>query len=150
MYNIDFANGNIYQIVEANKTGTDWFHELYKPALSQNHSLTVSGANEKNKYAFSVGYLDQNGTLLNTWFKRFTTRINTEFNVLNTIRIGENLQWSYGDKGGIANNHNLLQAITTDPLLPVHDIGGGWAHFIPNAFFENPVASSVIAKDDKS
>jgi TonB-linked SusC/RagA family outer membrane protein len=145
--NIDFANGNIYQIVEANKAGTDWFHELYNPALSQNHSLTVSGANEKNKYAFSVGYLDQNGTLLNTWFKRFTTRINTEFNVLNTIRIGENLQWSYGDKGGIANYGNLP---LTHPLLPVHDIEGGWAHFIPNAFFDNPVALRVIAKDDKS
>ncbi|HMK17382.1 MAG TPA: TonB-dependent receptor [Chitinophagaceae bacterium] len=153
--NIDFANGNIYQIVEANKMGTDWFHELYKPALSQNHSLTVSGANEKNKYAFSVGYLDQQGTLLNTWFKRFTTRINTEFNVLNTIRIGENLQWSYRDKGGIPDygspiDNDMLRAITTHPLLPVHDIGGGWAHLLPNVFFDNPVALRVIAKDDKS
>jgi hypothetical protein len=59
------------------------------------------------------------------------------------------LQWSYGDKGGIAD-HNLSQAILTHPMLPVHDIGGGWAHFIPNAFVDNPVASRVIGKDDKS
>src|SRR5207344_1181603 len=25
LYNIDFTNGKIYQIVEANKSGTDWF-----------------------------------------------------------------------------------------------------------------------------
>ena len=44
-----------YQIVGFNKTGTDWYHEMFKPAFSQNHTLSVSGANEKNAYLFSVG-----------------------------------------------------------------------------------------------
>ena len=44
----------------------------------------------------------------------------------------------------------MLRAITTHPLLPVYDIGGGWAHLLPNFFFDNPVALRVIAKDDKS
>jgi hypothetical protein len=57
LHNIDFANGNIYQIVEANKTGTDWFHELYKPALSQNHSLTVSGAMRRTNTLFLLATL---------------------------------------------------------------------------------------------
>jgi hypothetical protein len=86
LYNIDYAARDIYQIVPANKSGTDWFHEMFKPALSQNHTLTFSGANEKNKYLFSFGYLDQQGTLLYTWLKRFTTRVNTEFSVGNHFR----------------------------------------------------------------
>ena len=155
LYNIDFTNGAIHQIVKSNKTGTDWFHELYKPASNQNHSLSVSGANEKNKYFFSLGYLDHQGTLLSTWLKRFTARINTEFSVGNSFRIGENLQWTYQDKGGIPDfgyptDNDMFRAIITHPMLPVYDIKGGWAHLDSRAFFDNPVALRVIAKDDKS
>jgi TonB-linked SusC/RagA family outer membrane protein len=156
LYNIDFTNGLIYQIVKANKTGTDWFHELFKPAFSQNHSLTVSGANEKNKYLFSFGYLNQQGTALNTYLKRYTARINTEFSVNKNIRIGENLQLSYRDNPRIASQFNLsvsneiTRSILTNPIIPVYDIKGGWAHLFPGFFDENGVAMRVIAKDNKA
>jgi TonB-linked SusC/RagA family outer membrane protein len=157
LYNIDFTNRPIYQIVEANKTGTDWFHELFKPAFSQNHSLTVSGANEKNKYLFSFGYLNQQGTALNTYLKRYTARINTEFAVTNNIRIGENLQLAYRDNPRIASQRSsvglfneILQSTLTNPIIPVYDIKGGWAHLYPGFFDENSVAMRVIAKDDKT
>jgi len=42
----DFSKG-IYQIVAANKSGTDWFHEIFKPAGIQSHTITASGGNEK-------------------------------------------------------------------------------------------------------
>ncbi len=152
--NIDFTSGPIYQIVEANKTGTDWFHEIFKPAFSQNHSLTVSGANEKNKYLFSVGYLDEEGTALNTYLKRYTVRINTEFSVNNNIRMGENLQLAYRDNPKIAtqqgpNSNEISNSILTPPILPVYDIKGGWAHFNPQNYSENPVASRTLGKDDR-
>ena len=155
LYNSDFANGEIYQIVKANKSGTDWFHELYKPALIQHHSLQVSGANEKNKYAFTLGYMDQQGTLTSTWLKRFSVRMNSEFNVANTFRVGENLQWTYRDQGGIPdygspNDNDMWRSITTNPILPVYDIKGGWAHLDQFHFWDNPVALRVQAGDDKS
>ena len=75
-----------------NKQGTDWFHELFKPAYSQNYVFGASGGSDKNHYLFSLGYLDQEGTYLDTYLKKFTARINTDFNVNNAIRFGENLQ----------------------------------------------------------
>ena len=155
LYNIDFTNGPIYQIVQANKSGTDWFHELFKPAFSQNHSLTVSGANEKNKYLFSFGYLNQQGTFLNTYLKRFTVRINTEFAIDKNIRIGENLQLSYRDNPRIAtqqgpNNNEIFNSITAQPIIPIYDIKGGWGHLFPGNFSENAVAMRSIAKDNKT
>ena len=80
LYNIDSTAGPIYAIVPFNKTGTDWFHELFNPATSQNHTIAVSGGGDKSHYLLSFGYLDQQGTYLNTYLKRFTTRVNTEFN----------------------------------------------------------------------
>ena len=157
LYNIDFTNGLIYQIVEANKAGTDWYHETFKPAFSHNHSLTISGANEKNKYLFSAGYLDQQGTFLNTYLKRYTTRINTEFAIGNHFRIGENVQLTYRDNPIVAaefgdpTDNDIFRSMIAHPLLPIYDIKGGWAHFLPDGFFyDNPVAMRVQAKDDKT
>jgi len=159
-YNIDFTAGRpIKQIQPTNKSGTNWFDEIFSPALSQNHTLTVSGGNEKNKYLFSFGYLDQEGTLLNTHLKRYTFRVNNLFTVNNKIRIGENLQLSYRDnpkismEQGLYNNdwnNDILNALASQPILPVYDIRTGWAHFFPHFFASNPVAQRVLAKDNKS
>ena len=155
-YNIDSLKGPIYQIVPFNKTGTDWFHELMKPAWSQNHTLTVSGGADKNHYLLSFGYLDQQATYLNDYLKRFTTRVNTEFTVMNTIRIGENLQLSYSQNPRI-RNATIDEAFMTFPYLPVYDIEGnssGWGPANPIGGYiapgpaTNPVTARILKKDE--
>ncbi len=88
---------NSNQIMKANPTGTDWFHEVFKPAAIQSHTVTASGASDKSSYLFSVGYLNQQGTLIDTYLKRYSVRINTVFNVKNNIRVGENAYVFYKD-----------------------------------------------------
>ncbi|MDX2048940.1 MAG: SusC/RagA family TonB-linked outer membrane protein [Chitinophagaceae bacterium] len=153
-YNIDFTVGPINQIVASKKTDTDLFHELFKPAFSHSHSLSVSGANKKNKYFLSFGYLDQQGATLYTYLKRFTIMVNTQFSVNDKIRIGENLQLSYRDNpltcaefGGPVDN-DIFKSVLAYKVLPVYDIKGSWAHFIARNFWENPVAMRTIAKDN--
>lgn len=155
IYNSDFNLGPVYQIIESNKKGTDWFHELFTPAVSQNHTISISGANEKNRYNFSFGYLDQQGTFLHSYLKRYTSRINTEFAVHEKIRIGENVQLSYRDNPLIAtqrgpNGNEIYKSLIAQPILPVYDIKGGWAHLSSQSFEENPVALRTLAKDDKT
>ena len=38
----------VYQIVKFNKSGTDWYNEMFNSAISYSHTLSVSGGNEKN------------------------------------------------------------------------------------------------------
>ena len=160
LYNLDPDKGPLYQIVRFNKSGTDWFHELYKPALSQEHDVNVSGGSDKNQYLFSMGYLDQQGTLLNTYLKRFTGRVNTQFQVMNNFRIGENLQISYTDNpqssklvnGG--GRSDAGEAIGFNPAAPVYDIRGNFTggvnHVNGGSPEDNPVARRTFAKDNKS
>jgi TonB-linked SusC/RagA family outer membrane protein len=158
LYNLDPNKGSIYQIVKFDKKGTDWFHELFKPAWSQNHNLSMSGGSEKSQYLFSFGYLDQDGTLLNTYLKRFTSRINTDFSLFDVIHVGENLQLSYSENSQAArgNGFNTIGDLTTglnaDPSSPLYDIKGAWnpgygADRGPN---DNIVAKRVYAKDNKA
>ena len=50
--------------------GTNWQDELFQKAFMNSHNLSVSGGNEKTTYAFSGGYLDQNGIAINSSFRR--------------------------------------------------------------------------------
>jgi len=161
LYNLDYTKGPIYQIVRFDKNGTDWFHETFKPAWSQNHALSISGGNEKNKYLFSVGYLDQKGTLLNTYLKRYTARINTDFMVRKAFRFGENLQLGYYDNPrankwdpAVFSDHSDLSAmLTMPPYRPVYDINGNWSsnyNTLSPGPMDNPVFVRTIAKDNKN
>lgn len=156
LYNIDYSKngGNIYQIVAANKAGTDYFHELFKPAPIQSHTLTASGGSDKSTYLFSFNYFNQQGTLLNTYLKRYATRINTSFNVKNHIRVGENAYIFYKENPRITNNvegNDVLNTAWEQPIIPVYDINGGFAGTRGSELgnSSNPVANRTRAKDDR-
>jgi TonB-linked SusC/RagA family outer membrane protein len=153
LYNHNFGAGPIYLIAKANQQGTDWFHELFNPAFQMNHTLTASGGTDKSRYLFSAGYLDQKGTFLGTYLKRYTIRLNTEFNIKNNIRIGENLQVIYRDnpQAGIIGETNIGMTYREQPIIPVYDEGGGYAGTAAKGLgnAQNPVANARRALDNK-
>ncbi len=123
------ANNN-YIIAKVNKTGTNWFREVFKPAMRTNQILTVSGGNNKSRFLFSLNYLDENGTVIETYLKRYSARINSDFNVGEHIRIGENVNiYSTSTKGNpvgnwTAENNPITLICSALPLQPVYDISG--------------------------
>ena len=153
-YNYDPSQGDIYQIVKANPKGTDWLHEVYHPAFSQNYTLTASGGSNKSKYLFSLGYLNQQGTLINTYLKRFTVRINTEFNILDNIRLGENLELlsrevpdeDAGENPGPYSSGSLT---LSNPVLSPYDIKNHFYIGAPGLGQTAPVYAFEDSKNSK-
>ncbi|ACT96454.1 SusC/RagA family TonB-linked outer membrane protein [Dyadobacter fermentans] len=118
-----------YLIQKVNKQGTDWFHELFKPAIMTNHNLAVSGGNEKASYLFSLGYIHQKGTLIETYLKRYSARINTEYRISKRIKVGENVNIFHVDNPGFGNQSEFgtLSAVyKMMPIVPVYDIRGNF------------------------
>lgn len=132
-YTLNTATGFGNQVTLANKTGTDWFHEVFKAAPTQQHNVTASGGNDKNTYLMSIGYLNQQGTLLGTYEKRYSLRVNNNYNISDHIRIGENAYIYYKQNPGLpgANNQNEGNIISytyrEPPIIPVYDIMGNFA-----------------------
>jgi len=67
----DYAPANedgdgLYLIVRANQEGTDWYDEIYQAGVTQEYDFSASGGSQKSTYAFSAGYADQQGILINT------------------------------------------------------------------------------------
>ncbi|KAA6436684.1 TonB-dependent receptor [Dyadobacter flavalbus] len=124
----DFNTFN--QIVKANKAGTDWFHEIFKPAPSTSHNISLSGGNDQGNYLFSLNYFNQEGALKNTYLKRYTIRSNSQYNIGKHIRIGENLAYSITDNPRTALSDGgsaIAFSFRMQPIIPVYDIMGNYA-----------------------
>ena len=131
-YNVDYSKGNIYQITAANKVGTDWFHEVFKPAPINQHTVTASGGSDKSNYLFSLASMDQKGTLMNTYLKRYSLRANTTFNIKDNIRVGENVYLFYRNSRGAPSGNQsegnpISMAYRQQPIIPVLDAMGNFA-----------------------
>lgn len=155
-YNFDPANpDNDYLIQKVNKEGTDWFHEIFKNAPMQSHNISVSGGSDNSKYLFSLGYLNQQGTLIETFLKRYSARINTQYNLKEHIRIGQNAYLFYKQNPGFENlseGNAISVAYRIQPIIPVHDImgnyGGTWLG--PDlGTTSNPVAIQERTRNDR-
>jgi TonB-linked SusC/RagA family outer membrane protein len=134
-YHLDNDPAKDYLIQQFVKgSGTDWYHEIFKSAPIQQHSISASGAGDKNSYFMSLGYTNQQGTLIETYFKRYQARVNTTFSVKDHVRLGENFSFFYVQSpnggGGLANGGNqnegnpISETYRTLPIIPVRDIAG--------------------------
>jgi TonB-linked SusC/RagA family outer membrane protein len=118
-----------YRILQANQAGTNWWTSIFRPALTQNHEMTISGATDKNNYAISMGYNDDQGTMINTYFQRLSLRINSSFKIRPWFRVGENVAMSYTTQSTVTRNPtNVISDLyALSPLLPKFDIAGNLA-----------------------
>jgi TonB-linked SusC/RagA family outer membrane protein len=88
---------------------TDWYDLFWRGnGLQQNHSLDVSGGNEKMRNYLSVGYFSQNGLVEGSYLKRYNTRFNTEYKVNSWIKLNGNIAYSQQEfKEPVSNIHAL-------------------------------------------
>lgn len=160
-YNTNPALGSIYLVMKANKEGTDWWDAITRDALLTRHSLGFSGAGDKSRYYASFGVQEQQGILIHQNFRRYSFRINTEFDLGKNVRIGENLQATYrqvllllGGSGGLSSSsdeNSILAAFRIPSIIPVYDVFGGYAGTAAAGFNnpQNPVAQLDRQKDNR-
>jgi TonB-dependent starch-binding outer membrane protein SusC len=122
-----------YRNPEEYGAGTDWFDELTRPALMQQYNLSVEGGSDNVKYALSMGYFNQDGTIIDTGFKRYSFRSNVDAKITNKIRAGLNIAPMYAlrDTGPTEpgnSGFSVYGAITSsfwaDPSAPVQNPDG--------------------------
>ncbi len=132
---------SLYQsIMNGTWNGTDWVRELANDgAMTQNHSVNLTGGNDVSKFSMGVSYTNQEGIFGNPvdpTYKRITARVNSDHvllkgNGFDIIKIGENLTYTYTSKenmvsiGNIYSN-TLHNALVANPLLPVYTSDGEW------------------------
>jgi len=119
-------NGFDYSKVE-----TDWQDEVFNSdAVIQNYHLSIDGGTEKDKYAISASYFNQDGTIIGSNYERLTLRVNSSHKVRKWITIGENLSFQNATGRNAMNNSSspgssvLSAALAMAPWDPTHYSAG--------------------------
>jgi|NGEPerStandDraft_6_1074524.scaffolds.fasta_scaffold01063_6 TonB-linked SusC/RagA family outer membrane protein len=100
---------------------TNWLDEVTrKNVLSQNYDLQLSGGTKDIHYSASIGYLNKNGILIESNYKRYSFRLNTDFKVGNYVTVGENLGISSSSQVGDWYQTSIIRnAMWNSPLDPI-------------------------------
>jgi TonB-linked SusC/RagA family outer membrane protein len=76
----------------------NWYDEIFKTNnLRQEYNISVSGSKEKLTYFASGNYLGDSGTIENSDFKRFTSRLNVEYQVKEWLKFISNITYARSD-----------------------------------------------------
>ena len=143
---------------------TDWQDEIYRPAFSQEHNLSISGKiKEKTPYRASIGYTNQAGVIRNNDYQRVTFNggISPKF-FDDHLSVDLNLKMSYESNDKV-DDSVVNSALRYDPTRPVKtgsataSTDPGLGYFIwmngnsPMAIqTDNPVALLELQKDNTS
>ncbi|NII85292.1 MULTISPECIES: SusC/RagA family TonB-linked outer membrane protein [unclassified Pedobacter] len=119
-----FANTNL-------GTGTNWYDQVLRTAMVNNHQLSISGGSEKSTYNFSLGYLDQDGIVKNNNYKRYTVRLANDYQIFEPLKIGYNVAGTYS-KSKDAPSTIFRAMYAASPVVPVFNADGSYGD--PNAF----------------
>ena len=75
----------------------NWYKETFRNSFRQEYNLSVSGSKDRLTYYGSAGFLDDGGIVSNSDFKRYTARLNTDFQAKEWLKITTNMSYTHTD-----------------------------------------------------
>ncbi|MCE6991985.1 TonB-dependent receptor [Dyadobacter sp. CY323] len=115
-----------------NGYGTDWQDLIFRSSVVQNYQLSATGNKGDMRYFVSGGYLDQDGIIIGSKFKKFNMRTNLDVNLTPRLKLGTSFSgtYSFGDfaraEGHLQHRGLISAAVAADPTIPVYDDKGGY------------------------
>ncbi len=102
---------------------TNWKDELFETSTTRNLQVNVSGGNENTTYFISGSYYDEDGTVLTTGLKRYTTRVNLK-TITGNLTFGSNSSLGYSrlkdtNEGNAFIGSPLNAAYWSNPYEPI-------------------------------
>jgi len=92
--NIYLDNGKTLDSYKDMK-GVNWQDHIFRTAPMQNHSISLTGGNDKSRYVISGSALDQQGIIINGGFKRYQGRVVLDQTVSDRLKVGVNVNYTW-------------------------------------------------------
>ncbi|MCM4159879.1 TonB-dependent receptor [Antarcticibacterium flavum] len=100
---------------------TDWYREILRDGLMQNHSISASGGGERVAYAVGANYTGQEGILdMKNDYERFNIRSKIDVDISSRFKAGVNTIFSNATKHS-PENGAWFRAYFAVPVMPVID-----------------------------
>jgi hypothetical protein len=128
--------------------GTDWQDELFRNALMTSHNLSMNGGNNAVTYAFSAGYLNQDGIVIGSGYRRQTLRGSTDAQIKKWLKGGFSFSLADSKQTTLSNSYSIiLTALRSQPTVAVKSPDGSYDGPDDQWMPENPVALAEITQN---
>ena len=136
--------------------GIDWQNAVLRTAIQQSHELSIMGGGDKNRYAFSANYTDQDGIVLNSGFGRYNFHTNVEWELQKDLKFGVNATYGRSKQQGLTTTqeqvfnsspysagitNSFVYALLMPPVISVYKQDGSYN-------FTNPYEYAYFAIGD--
>ena len=105
---------------------TDWFGEIMRTGVTQNHNIALSGAGNNNNYRASISYMDQQGVVKDNNLTRYNMRMTFNQKALED-RLDISVTGSLTERDySPTDTRNFVLAYNMIPVAPVKKADGSW------------------------
>lgn len=137
----NYMSRQVYEVLQfaaaGNYKGTNWQDEIYRPALQQNYTLSISGGNQQNRFNLSGAYSDQQGIQMNSSLNKVIFRLNTDHEVKSWLSAGTNISFTRNIHMGAVDVSR--DALKRNPIAPIYNQDGSWNSPIPDTGPAHPI-----------
>lgn len=99
-----------------NVKGIDRQDQIFRTGIYRDNNIAISGGSKKGSFYYSGGYIDQEGTLITTGFKKFTNRLKFTSEVNENLKFNGQLTYSKGIQEGLQVAGNRATSVIKDAV----------------------------------
>ena len=134
---IDPTTGKINSSANRKFTPENWEDYAFQSSIRTEANIKFSGGNEKTRYFSSFGYLDDKGYIVNSKYRRLSTRLNLEHNPKDWLKANVNLSYTNGithNNGQSSDSGSIFLFVDNIPSIYGLFLRDANGNRIPDAF----------------
>jgi TonB-linked SusC/RagA family outer membrane protein len=102
-------------------TRYNYWDNIFQKATGNESNVSFSGGSDKTQYYASFGYLNNDGIIKNTNFKKYTGRLNLDQTLTDWMKLSTSLAFNYSKSQDMPNGNNFF-----NPISSVYIIDNVW------------------------
>ncbi len=114
--------------------GTNWYDAALRTALQNNIDASIRGGSESTQYSFSVGRLEEQGTVRYTGYNRYTLQANVQSDISKRLKVGLKIapSGSVQERNSFETGFRdlLTRTLWLSPIVPITDSTGNRTVFV--------------------
>ncbi len=118
----------------------DWQDYVFRTVFTMDHQVSLQGGTDKTSYMAAASYLDNQGVVYNSNYKRITAFVSVEQTLNKWLKVGLTTQFINKDSGGVTPN--IEHAVKQSPYGIYKDETG--------AYYEEPMEYSNLPNPMKN